>query len=272
MLIKIELIPIHKKRIQNDYLNKMNNLIKIDGLSKIEIIKYLYIQLKHIYPEKTQFYLKIFYLPNEIIMYIFDYLKSNQICSIGKIIYLHFYNKNLILKNFYIEYMNYFNEEWNLFVDIKLKQKYINLYNKFLSFSKNIYNFDKYIYKKVNKQQRTKIKNILEKCDCCYEHRNKYLCDYCNYDYYEYDINYLKCRCPCKKIIEVIDSIEEDLYFQKIDKEYYEKYKINNNQNENKYIKISKLLSNKSCDNLSIDELNENDWIYYDSMEHNKVQ
>lgn len=257
----------------------MNNLIKIEGLSKIEIIKYLFIQLKHIYLKKIQFYTKIFYLPNELINYIFDYLETRKICSIGKIVYLHFYNKNLVSNKFYIEYINYFNKEWNSFVNTKLKQKYIKMYYDYLFFSKNIHNFDNYMYKKTNKQQRKKIKNILQTCDCCPIHRrnkNKYLNNNQCYDIiahdYDYYINenYLGCTCPCLKIIEIIERIEEDLYFEKIDKEYDEKYKINNNQNENKYLKISNLLSNKSFDNLSIDELNENDWIYYDSKE--KVQ
>ena len=88
----------------------MNYLVNLEGLSKIEIIKYLYVRLKHIYPEKIKFYINIFYLPDELINYIFNYLISNQICSIGKIVYLHLYNKNLIIPYYYQEYMDYFNK------------------------------------------------------------------------------------------------------------------------------------------------------------------
>ena len=259
----------------------MNNLIKLEGLSKIEIIKYLYVQLKHIYPKKIQFYTKIFYLPYELINYIFDYLISNQICSIGKIVYLHLYNKNLIINKFYIEYIDYFNKEWNSFVNARLKQKYIKMYYDYLSFSNNKYNFISYMYKKTNKQQRKKIKDILQTCDCCpihHRNKNKYLnnnqCFYIEDDDYYYDdnVNYLGCTCPCAKIIEIIEYIEEDLYIMKLEKEYNDYYESKKSNKNNNYLKISNLLSNKSCDNLSIDELNENDWIYYDSIEYNKVQ
>ena len=33
----------------------MNNLVNLEGLSKIEIIKYLFINLKYLYPEKIKF-------------------------------------------------------------------------------------------------------------------------------------------------------------------------------------------------------------------------
>ena len=172
--------------------------------------------------------------------------------------------------------MDYFNKEWTIFINIKLKEKYINLYNDYLSSkkrkTKNIY----FYINKITNRQRIKIKEIFEKCNCCTTHKyyvknstNEFMQHDYDYDY-DYISLYSRCRCPCREIIEIIEIIEQDIYYIKMDEKFNKMYK--NIQHENKYLKISKILSNKSYEYLNIDELNEDEWIYYHPITQEKIQ
>lgn len=256
------------------------NLSKLVGLSQIEIIRYMHNQLKHNYPLIIKFYTKMFHLHHDVLYHILKYIDLKFICNIGKIVFLYLYYFNPQISLF-IQYHSYlsdfllyfeiqFNKGWKLFSNQKYIEKYKKIYFDFISFNEKDkkMTFYMYLYKLTTIQERKKILETLKKCNCC----NSY-----NYEYDEFTYN--KYYCPCSKIIYIINEIEKDLYYFKLYEEYdeydiYYKLKKNEENEKNKYLHISKLLSQDNYEDLElgIEDLEENDWIYYENINQYKNQ